>query len=236
MTRYLSTLVIVLGLTHAGCDNEPGEGKPKAEVAPLVEAKPEPLTATGEQTTGDEASDLTQNKDTAGTAATYTFSQDGSKVDFVGAKITKKHKGAFNKFSGTIELVDNDPTKSSVKVEVDTASLKADEAKLTKHLKSPDFFDVENLPKATFSSAAIKAGGPDGATHTVTGNLELHGVKKSITFPATIAVGGDKVDVKAEFVINRRDFDINFPGMPNDLIKDDVLIKLDLHATPSKQS
>jgi polyisoprenoid-binding protein YceI len=89
---------------------------------------------------------------------------------------------------------------------------------------------VEKYPKATFTSTSIKPGGENGATHTVTGNLDLHGVTRSITFPAKISPSADAVDVDAEFVIKRKDFGIVYPGMPDDLIKDDVLIKLKLHA------
>jgi polyisoprenoid-binding protein YceI len=64
----------------------------------------------------------------------------------------------------------------------------------------------------------------------VTGNLELHGVTKSITFPATIKMSADAVDVDAEFAINRKDFGIVYAGKPDDLIKDDVLIKLEIRA------
>jgi polyisoprenoid-binding protein YceI len=72
---------------------------------------------------------------------------------------------------------------------------------------------------------------PAGAKQTVTGNLELHGVTKSITFPADIQITDDAVAVKAEFAINRKDFNINYPGKPNDLIRDNVVLKLDLKAT-----
>jgi len=68
----------------------------------------------------------------------------------------------------------------------------------------------------------------------VTGNLELHGVTKSITFPATITVQGDTVAVKAEFAINRKDFGIVYPGKPDDLIKDDVLLRLNISAKKSQ--
>jgi polyisoprenoid-binding protein YceI len=64
----------------------------------------------------------------------------------------------------------------------------------------------------------------------VTGNLQLHGVTKSITFPATIKTSGDAVDVDAEFAINRKDFGVVYPGMPDDLIKDDILLHLQIHA------
>jgi len=58
-------------------------------------------------------------------------------------------------------------------------------------------------------------------------------VTKSISFPATIKVRGDTVDVDAEFAINRKDFGIVYPGMPDDLIRDDVLLKLQLRAKKS---
>ena len=64
----------------------------------------------------------------------------------------------------------------------------------------------------------------------MTGNLELHGVTKSIKFPATVKASGDSVEVDAEFAINRKDFGVVYPGMPDDLIKDDVLLKLHVRA------
>jgi polyisoprenoid-binding protein YceI len=111
----------------------------------------------------------------------------------------------------------------------------SDQEKLTGHLKSGDFFDVEKFPKATFTSTEIKPGGAGGATHTITGNLELHGVKKSISFPAKVTVDASAVKADAEFVINRKDFGLVYPGKPDDLIKDEVLIKLHVTA-PRKKS
>jgi polyisoprenoid-binding protein YceI len=166
-------------------------------------------------------------------ATNYAFSNDGSQIAWVGAKVTGKHDGSFGAFRGTVTVPEGDATKASVKVEIDSASLAADDPKLTGHLKSPDFFDVAKFPKATFTSTSIKAGGDKGATHTVTGNLELHGVTKSITFPATIKTSGEAVDVDAEFAINRKDFGLVYPGKPDDLIKDDVLLKLKVRAKKS---
>lgn len=200
-------LVVSSFVLLAACNNDPGKGKTQAAVADPAAAAPAAVSG-----------------------VKFTFDQAASKVEFVGAKITKKHDGKFKTFSGTVQLVDNDPTKSQVTAEIDAASLEADEVKLTNHLKSPDFFDVGKFPKAKFVSTAVKAGGGDKGTHTVTGNLELHGVTKSISFPATIKVAGDAVDVDAEFVINRKDFALVYPGMPDDLIKDDVLIKLSIRS------
>ena len=150
-----------------------------------------------------------------------------SKIEWVGAKITKEHPGNFGKFEGSALI--NEGKVVGADFSVETATLSSDDPKLTEHLQSPDFFDVAQFPKATFTSRNIvEKASPEGATHEVTGDLELHGVKKTITFPATIAVAADKATTKAEFKINRKDFGIVYPGKPDDLIKDDVLIKLDL--------
>ena len=94
---------------------------------------------------------------------------------------------------------------------------------LRKHLKSPDFFDVEKFPTATFKSTAIEKT-DDG--HTITGDLTLHGVTKRVSFPATVTVTDGQVTANSEFSINRNDFGIVYPGMPDDLIRDLVVIKL----------
>jgi hypothetical protein len=52
-----------------------------------------------------------------------------------------------------------------------------------------------------------------------------------VTFPATIAVDDSSVSVKSEFSINRKDFGIVYAGKADDLIRDDVVIKLDLNAS-----
>ncbi|HVZ35750.1 MAG TPA: YceI family protein [Polyangiaceae bacterium] len=194
---------------HSACDNDPSKGKAVAKVA-------EPV--------------LSHAPLGSATAATkYVFSNAGSTIEFVGAKVTRKHDGAFHVFSGAIELVDGEPAKSVITAEIATASITADDPKLTAHLKSPDLLDVEKYPKARFRSTAIRPGGEQGASYTVTGNFELHGVTKSITFPVKARVTGDALDASAEFAINRKDFGIVYPGMPDDLIKDDVLLKLKIH-------
>jgi polyisoprenoid-binding protein YceI len=205
-----STLALVLAL--AACDNNPSKGKAQATTA-------EPLAAAA----------------VPASAAKYTFSNADSKIDFVGAKVTRKHDGSFQSFTGSVNLVDNNPEKSSVSTEIDVGSLKTDEEKLTAHLKTADLLDVAKYPKATFASTSIKSGGPAGATHTVTGNFQLHGVTKSISFPATVRFDANAVAVDAEFAINRKDFSIVYPGMPDDLIKDDVLLKLHLHASKAPE-
>jgi len=154
---------------------------------------------------------------------------ENTKIEFVGAKVTQSHEGGFTKFAGTVDL--RDPIEESIiEVTIETASLYADRDKLTKHLKSPDFFDVAKYPSAKFRSTKIAK---TEAGQTITGDLTLHGETKSITFPATIGKGADGgVSSSAEFSIDRQDFGIAYPGMPDDLIRDKVVIKLDLKLPP----
>lgn len=162
------------------------------------------------------------------------FDAKTSKVTFVGSKVTGSHTGSFGTFDGRIELTDGKPEASLVKVDIDMKSVDTDTPKLTGHLKSGDFFDVEKYPKATFVSTKIVPGGEKGATHTITGNLELRGVTKSVSFPATITVGADAVKATAEFSIDRTQWGITYEGMADNLIRKDVLLKLDLSAPRKK--
>jgi polyisoprenoid-binding protein YceI len=199
----------------AGCE-DPTKDKPVATVSSAAPAKtPEALpTGAGVETLAVDAASST--------------------LGFAGSKVTGKHEGKFEKISGSITLAGGKAEGGRITLDADTASVKTDQDKLDGHLKSADFFDVEKFPKATFTSSEIKAGGASGATHTITGELNLHGVKKTISFPATITVGADAVSGTAEFVINRKDFGIVYPGKQDDLIRDDVLLKLSLKAPRKK--
>jgi polyisoprenoid-binding protein YceI len=205
-SALLGTLAAV-----SGCDDQPGKNKARATTAEATSIAAA-TTATPEG------------------ATKYAFSDADSKLEWTGAKVSAKHDGSFKTFHGTIEAPESNPEKAAVHVDIDAASISVEPPKLNGHLKSKDFFDVESFPKATFQSTQIKAGGDKGATHTVTGNFTLHGVTKAISFPATIKVAGERGDVDAEFVINRRDFGLVYPGKADDLIKDDVLIKLTIRA------
>ncbi len=199
----------------AGCE-DPAKDKPRATVEGPAAAQ-------------------TQAALPAGAAAeTLPIDAAASTLGFVGSKVTGKHEGKFEKITGSIALVSGKAEGGRITVEAETASVKSDAEKLDGHLKSADFFDVEKFPKATFTSSEIKAGGDKGATHTITGELDLHGVKKTISFPATITVGADAASGTAEFVINRKDFGIVYPGKQDDLIRDDVLLKLSLKAPRKK--
>ena len=161
---------------------------------------------------------------------TLAITPANSKVEFVASKVTRSHNGSFKQFSGSLDFVSKNWADSKVTIDIDTASVEADDPQLIGHLKTPDFFDVAKFPKATFVSTKIEPGATGGETQklTITGNFDLHGVKKSISFPATVKVTADSVSVDAEFAINRKDFAIVYAGKADDLIRDGVVIKLTL--------
>jgi polyisoprenoid-binding protein YceI len=198
-------IIALLALGGPGCSN-PAEDKPEARVEPAVEAAP--AAAEGER---------------------YVLAE-GSSITWVGSKVTGSHDGGFESFDGEVLLVDGDPALSRVNVVIDTTSIYSDHEKLTGHLKSADFFEVEVYPTASFNSTSIER---TAEGFTITGNLELHGVTKSISFPAGITVAEGSITAEAEFFILRNDFGIVYPGKPDDLIRDEVVIKLNLVAAPA---
>lgn len=141
------------------------------------------------------------------------ISPENTKIEFVGSKDNGSHNGGFKEISGRMKLDPENLAASEINVEIDTTSLWSDNDRLTGHLQNSDFFDVPNYPTATFAATNIEASDAEGSTHTITGDLTLHGVTKSISFPATISLDGDSHSLTSKFTINRLDFDIDYqPG------------------------
>ena len=205
MNRLLLVIVATL-LLVAACSN-PASDKPRAVASDAAPAASAPVA--GER---------------------YSITPQNSKVEFIGAKVTGQHQGGFERFNGTIDYA-GQPEKSRVSITIEVDSIFTDDPKLTAHLKTPDFFDAAKFPQAKFESTEITAGGEGGATHTIKGNLTMHGVTKSISFPAKIAVAADAITVDSSFAINRKDFGINYAGASDNLIRDDVVLTLRVRAT-----
>jgi polyisoprenoid-binding protein YceI len=212
ITSIATAIVLAFGLV--GCESEV-DNKPAATVeAPKTEAPPvEPPKVEAP----------------AAPAVSMMADPATSKLEWVAAKVTKDHPGGFSTFQASLDVADGKPT--ALKGTIELGSVFSDAEKLTAHLKEPDFFDVAQFAKATFESSALEpiAGAAPGAANTtVKGSLDLHGMKKDLSFPATITAVDGGMDLKAEFTINRKDWGLAYPGKPDDLIKDEVLIKLDL--------
>ena len=209
MTSLRLILIVLFGLLLIPACGNPATNKPQATTSEAAPAS-----------------------SPSGMGEKYSVTSDSSKIEFVGSKVTGSHNGSFGKFAGTINFA-GQPEKSGVTIAIDMNSVAADDPKLTEHLKTADFFDVAKHPQATFESTEIKTGGDQGATHTVTGNLQMHGVKKSITFPATIVVSPAAVTLDSTFSINRKDFGISYAGAADNLIRDEVVLTLKVRGMKS---
>lgn len=165
----------------------------------------------------------------AASAVTYTFAPE-SEILFVGSKITGSHNGGFKSFTGEFAIANDALAGTGQKITIDMSSIWSDAEKLTGHLKSADFFNVEKYPQSSFELTSVSAG--DNNTYQVSGNLTLLETTKNITFPAHVTINGDTADIHAKFDINRKDFGVVYAGMPDDLIRDEVVIELKLKATP----
>lgn len=205
-------------LAFAACQQSELKDKPAAEVS---------------ETTATAAATDTTASQPAGNVTRANVIKEKSKIEWVAGKVTRDHHGSFKNFDGSIEYAGNTPQKISF--DIDTNSIESDEPKLTGHLKTPDFFDVAKFPKATFTSTSLTpadAGAPAGTTHMLRGTLDMHGVQKEVAIPVKAEQSADGVHATSEFTINRQDWGISYKGMADDLIKDNVLIKLDLMFPP----
>ncbi len=86
--------------------------------------------------------------------------------------------GSFDKFEGTVETANDDFSDAEVTFSADVASINTNAPDRDAHLKSPDFFDVQNYPKLTFKSTQIKKTGSD--KYVLKGDITIRGVTKSI--------------------------------------------------------
>lgn len=182
-------------------------------------------------------SDASSNTATArqSKGESIAITPENSKIEFVGSKVTGKHDGGFRQFSGNIDLVGDKAEASQVAIDIEMKSVFTDADGLTQHLQTGDFFEVEKYPRASFVSTGITPDAAKGSDiYNVTGDLEIRGVRKTISFPATIKISPADVAVNAEFVINRKDFGIVYAGKADDLIRDEVVMKLDLRSPRRK--
>jgi polyisoprenoid-binding protein YceI len=150
----------------------------------------------------------------AGTVAVYSVDAGHSSVVFRTQHLgISTFWGRFNGISGELAYDAADPSASSIQIEIDANSVDTANEGRDKHLRSPDFFSVKEFPTIRFTSSAI-SGTPEALE--VTGELELHGVKKTITVKGAFVGSGDTMfgDYRAgfdtAFTIDMTDFDMSF--------------------------
>jgi polyisoprenoid-binding protein YceI len=182
------------------------------------------------------------NGKTSLTAATNRGTQtavdvNNSIVNWKASKVTGKHNGTVKIKDGTLYVQNGQVTGGNFNIDMTTIAVSdltgESNQKLTGHLKSNDFFSVENNPTSSFVITEIGPG-TNGATNTIKGNLTIKGITKPIQFPANIQVNNGKVTAKASFDIDRTEYDIKygsgkfFEGIGDKAIHDNFNIELDL--------
>ena len=120
-------------------------------------------------------------------------------------------RGEFTKLSGKAVIDHAEPTKSTIEVTIEAASVNTREPQRDDHLRSADFLDVAKFPQIIFRSRRIEALGPEH--YKVTGNLTIHGVTKEVALDIegpTPAIkdpyGNVRIGISGSAKINRKDF------------------------------
>ena len=174
-------------------------------------------------------------------ADTYNIDPDHSTVGFSikHLGISTVH-GRFAKFKGAITVSQSDPTTARAEATIEAASIDTGVEARDKHLRSPDFFDVEKYPSLKFVSTKISP--MKDNKFTMTGDLTMHGVTKPVTLDVVFEGsaqdpwGNVRGAFSATGVLNRKDFGITWNKVLDNkglLIGDDVGINLEIEGIQS---
>ncbi len=145
-----------------------------------------------------------------------TFKISTGQLNWTASKVGGQHLGTVDIQGGEIHIKGNEVLSGHFEVDMNSISnIDLDEegqGKLVGHLKSPDFFNVEEFPQARFEvTSASAADGQAMATHNVTGNLSIKGISKSVSIPVNISFVGDKLlAATPAFTIDRTEWDIKY--------------------------
>lgn len=175
----------------------------------------------------------------AAPAATYNIDARHTQVLFTYSHFGLSNQvGRLNGVTGTFDFDPAEPAKSAIDVQVPMATLSTGVPKLDDHMRSPDMFDAEKFPTASFKSGKVTVLGKNHLS--VAGELTIHGVTKPVTFDVTInkaetdpvrksaAAGFD-----ASAIIKRSDFGVDFM-LPK--VADEVKLSITMEARePSKE-
>lgn len=170
-------------------------------------------------------------------AGTWALDPAHSEVTFtVRHMMISKVRGTFGVKSGTF-LTPENPLDARVEATVDVSSIDTKDASRDNHLRSADFFDVENFPTMQFRSTGVRL---ERGETLVDGDLTIRGVTKPVTFSfefggfGTDPYGNYKAGATAKAVINREEFGLTWNAALESggvLVGKDVTIELDLQGS-----
>ena len=170
----------------------------------------------------------------------YALDVSHSRLGFVArhAMVTKV-RGQFGAFTGTARIDEANPSASKVDLSIDVTSVETGSADRDGHLKSGDFFDVEQYPAITFTSTDVKR---DGTDWTITGDLTIKDVTKPVTIEfeqtgsARDPFGNLRVGFEGETTINRKDWGLTWNAALETggvLVSEKIKLEFDVSAIKS---
>jgi polyisoprenoid-binding protein YceI len=127
--------------------------------------------------------------------------------------IAKVH-GLFTRWTGTLELDTLNLRASRVEVKIDASSVDTRDGQRDSHLRSRDFFDVENYPLITFRSTSIEEAGDK--KYRVRGDLTIRGITRELVLHASFGGqgkdpwGGQRVGFEATTRVERKEFGLQW--------------------------
>ncbi|WP_257670240.1 YceI family protein [Parapedobacter tibetensis] len=181
-----------------------------------------------------ETMDSVDLAESAGLGTELAVDTTDSKVEWLGKKVSGQHHGVVGIKSGSLFVDEGKLTGGSFIIDLNSIynlDLEGEyKGKLESHLKSEDFFHVENHPEATFEITEVKNGAEAGQV-VISGNLTIRGVTKNITFDANVEEASDSaVKATADFNIAREDWGVSYAGQADDLISKEINLKITLVA------
>jgi polyisoprenoid-binding protein YceI len=145
----------------------------------------------------------------------YNVDTSHTRVGFVArhAMVTKV-RGSFQEFEGRGYFDADDPTRSHLQLEIKATSIDTGNADRDAHLRSNDFFDMDNYPEIRFVSTSVER--VDREHYNVTGDLTIKGQTRAVTVPFEVSGpvqdpwGNQRIGLEGRAEINRKDWGVNF--------------------------
>ena len=217
-TLVLPTMAITAAFFVAGCQSNPGGTDAEVGAA-------------------QEAGAISAN------AINYSIDSTASELTWYGFKPTGRHNGTINIEDGMLAVENSEIVGGTFTMNmnaIDVLDLEGeDKQKLTGHLKSPDFLDVEQYPTAEFeitevvpyaeatmeedtsrmdvvvNDEEVSEYAVEDPTHVITGNLTMRDTTLSIMFPAKVQITDNEIMAEAKFNIDRTKWNVSY-GDEND--------------------
>jgi len=188
------------------------------------------------KTTSKGAANPAATSQTDPNAAEVTYEITTGQINWIGKKaVGSQHIGTLDVKSGRVLTKGNDVTGGEFVLDMSSIAntdLEGEkQAQLEGHLNSPDFFDVENHPEATFTiTGGTQVSDEPSVTHEISGELSIKGITNAVKMPANISFVGDRMLVATpSFSIDRTKWDIKYGSgvigtVADKVINDDIYL------------